>query len=134
MPLCQLSGSVYGTACDADGRRGTILFALHRRGVRDCCRCIDDDLRRRHHGRRQAGRRCLDVSVATSRSIVAMVEVHTAAWRTLQWLYNRSVSTVVQQAQCNTSMLQRGFGVALRDNVRATSALRYATLQQLFFV
>jgi hypothetical protein len=43
------------------------LFALHRRSVRDCRRCGDDDLRRRRHGPRQAGRRCLDVSVATCR-------------------------------------------------------------------
>ena len=69
------------------------MLALNRRGVRDCCRCIDDDLRRRHHGRRQADGRCLDVSVTTSRSMLQLVngmfEVHIAAWRTLHWRIGR---------------------------------------------
>jgi hypothetical protein len=70
---CASSVEACGTACDADGRRGARLFALHRRGVRDCRRCGDEDLRRRHHGRRRADGRCLDVSVATSRSMLRLV-------------------------------------------------------------
>jgi hypothetical protein len=39
--------------------------------VRDCRRCGDDDLRRHHHGPRQADGRCLDVvaSVRTAKDI-----------------------------------------------------------------
>jgi hypothetical protein len=110
-PCASSSGSVYGTACDADGRWGARLLALYRRGVRDCRRCGDDDLRRRHHGPRRADGRCLDVSVATSRSMLQLVSTgrlkFTLQPGVLYSLVYRSVSTVVQQAQCNTSMLQK---------------------------
>ena len=94
-----------------DGRWGSRLLALNRRGVCDCRRCGDDNLRSRHHGRRQAGGSCLDVSVATCRpcrNLLHGISRHIAAWRTLQCLCSMSVSRVVQQAQCST----RGFGVA----------------------
>ena len=63
------------TALDIDGRLGARLLAVYRRGVRACRRCGDDDLRRRHHGPRQADLRalgCLDVSVATSCSVLQL--------------------------------------------------------------
>ncbi len=75
---------MYWAACDADGRSGARLFALHRRGVCDCRRCGDDDLRRRLHGPRQAGRRCLDVSVATCRSVLRLAPRNPPSKFTLQ--------------------------------------------------
>jgi hypothetical protein len=58
-------------------------LALHRRGVRDCRRCGDDDLRRRHHGPRQADRRCLDVSGAASCAVLQLCSTESLK-RTMQ--------------------------------------------------
>ena len=69
------------------------MFALHRRGVRDCRHCGDDDLRRRLHGPRQAGCRCLDVSIATCRSVLQLAPRNPPSKFTLQ----PGVSAVVVQ-------------------------------------
>jgi hypothetical protein len=79
-----VGASVYGTACDADGRWGARLLALNRRGVRNCRRRCNDDPRRRHHGPRQAGLRFLDVSIATCRSVLQLAPRNPPSKFTLQ--------------------------------------------------
>ena len=93
------------------------MVALYRRGVGDCRRCGDDELRRRHDGRREADPCVLNVSVAASCAglqlpprIVAVQLQHGM----LHCKTRRGIALVVRfvgvnHAATSALLLQRGF-------------------------
>ncbi len=90
------------------------MFALHRRGVRDCRHCCDDDLRRRLHGPRQAGRRCLDVSGAASCAVLQLCSTESSKLTMQPSILGTTISCVCGKFSVFRRPLQNWRGASLR--------------------